>query len=565
MEEDANHASSRHVVEVEHLSIRYPRGTRPALLDVSLAIAPGERMLLLGPTGSGKSTLALTLNGIVPQSINAEQRGYVRVAGMDTVDTPTGKLCTITAMVFQDPEAQFCMLRVDEEVAFGLESLNVPAENIGPRVTMALEQVGATHLASRRLDELSGGEKQRVALAAALAVEPAVLVLDEPTANLDPRATREFFRTLADLDALRKPALLIIEHKLEDLIGLVDRLVVLDRAGRLRASGAPREVMALEGRSLARDGVWLPQAIELALASGRLGAAFAPLTVSEAATDTMVHEWLLDRPQTITPQRPRTAPAPVALRATSVAFGYGRHAVIAPMDLTLTAGEAVALVGPNGSGKTTLLLGLSGLLKPLTGTLAFADVGMVFQNPEHQLVARTVEEELAYGLSERGLDRSEVARRVEAALQRFGLRELRDRNPYSLSGGQKRRLSVASMVVLEPAVLLVDEPTFGQDRTNAFALMDALSAAAAGGAAVVMATHDMRLAAEYADRVLVLDGGRVIADCSVEKLFRDDALLDRASLLRPPLVDWWLEHQQLDLRSVLRAARSSDHPGPASA
>ncbi|MGH2384518.1 MAG: ABC transporter ATP-binding protein [Candidatus Limnocylindria bacterium] len=561
-------SAGRPLVEVARLGIRYPRAQRAVLDGVSFAMGEGEGALVLGPTGSGKSTLALALNGLVPQSIAAEMRGEVRVAGLDSVDTPLARLTAATSIVFQDPESQSCLLRVDEEVAFGLENLGVPAGEIGPRVASALAMVGAADLAGRRLDQLSSGELQRIALAAALVVEPRLLILDEPTAYLDPASSRACFRLLA---AEREQAagsaprtMLVIEHKVEAALAAASRALVLDGRGRLRGDGPIGAVMRRHAEDLLAAGVWVPAGVELAVAAGLADGGrddvSLPLTVAAALGSPAVARML--RAAGARSDRWTQGRGGEAVRSViGASFGYGDRPVVGPIDLGLRAGELTAVVGPNGGGKTTLLLGLAGLLEPMAGRVDGGRAAMVFQNPEHQFVAHSVADEIAHGLRVRGDDPAAVAHAVAAALERFGLSALGERNPFSLSQGEKRRLSVAAMAVLEPSVLLLDEPTFGLDRRHAFALMDALADAAERGVAVCFVSHDLRLVAEYADRVIVIGGGRVRADGPPDAVLADDALLARSSLLRPALVDWWLEHPELDLAAVMRAGRLGAQSG----
>ncbi|MFC4553805.1 ABC transporter ATP-binding protein [Georgenia faecalis] len=521
------------------LSVRYPHFADPVLHHVDLDLAPGEQLLLMGASGSGKSTLLRVLAGIVPQTVDAEVTGELAVSGLDPRETPVPVLAGEVATLTQNPADQLCLPTVLDEVAFACENRGVDRAEIGARVTRALQTVGAAHLVDRRTSELSGGEGQRVALAAALVADPRVLLLDEPTALLDPAGVEQVGRALAaghtrGDDGARSSVL--IEHRLDELPWLPARVVVLDADGTVGARGSTEQVLLEDGARLAAQGSWLPLRAELSVALGRTigpGGQAARTAVREVARGGASY-------------RPVVSGGDVVLHAAGLGVRRGGHAVVTGADLAVRRGRITAVVGRNGSGKSSLLLGLAGLV-PVSGRLTGGRVGMVFQEPEHQFLTRSVREEIGYG-------RPPTAgpALVDEALDRFELRGLAERDPFRLSGGQQRRLSLAAMAVLDDDVLLADEPTFGQDRATTRAVAQALRGLAAEGRGVVLVSHDLRLVAGIADDLLVMDGGTVAGQGPTGLVLSDPALLARAGLRLPPSLRAW-QGSGLDLRAVLDA------------
>ncbi|GIF71579.1 ABC transporter ATP-binding protein [Asanoa siamensis] len=525
-------------------AIRYGRPT-PA--GVSFDVHPGEAVLLLGPSGCGKSTLTLTCNGLVPQVVTARMDGAVRVAGRSTVDSPVPELAAHVAMVFQDPDAQVVMATVLDEVCFGPENLCVPAPEVRERAEDALRTVG---LWDRRDDDparLSGGGRQRLAIACALALRAPLLVLDEPTANLDPAGVEEVHALLRRLVATGAHAVLLVEHNLDTAVELVDRVVVLDGAGRPVLDGPVRPTLADNADLVAELGVWLPQSTLAALRLRDHGVDLAPLPLTPGELAAALDA----RPALPPPLAPPAPPPPrePVVRVSGLTVRRGGVPVLHDVDLTVAASELVAVVGANGAGKTTLAQAVAGVFAPPRDTVRIAGVdparsdgrtlsglvGFVFQNPEHQFVTGRVDDELAHGLRLRGVAAAEVTARVDDVLDRFGLTELRDRHPFLLSGGQKRRLSVATAIICRPQILVLDEPTFGQDRQRAGELLGLLADLHRAGTTVLVVTHDMQLVADHATRVVVLADGRVVADAPPATVFADAETLARAGLRRPPL------------------------------
>jgi energy-coupling factor transport system ATP-binding protein len=541
---------------------------------VDLRVWPGEQVLVLGPSGSGKSTLLRCLHGAVPHAVHASTRGAVTVAGRDVHRSTVAGLADVVGVVAQDPETGVCLPDVADEVAFPLENLAVDPAEIGPAVREALTLVGAGHLGDRRTDTLSGGELQRVALAAATVTRPALLLLDEPTSMLDADGVRAVREAVGRATAAGATACVLVEHRLDEyagdagIAGLPGRWVALDRNGRVLHDGPAQEVLARAGAQLLAEGCWLPLDAELRvvlgdgdLASPAVRAGLRALAAEGGATPASPCA-----PASGTQPAAGGAPAagdrPAApvLRARGLAVAPlgaprpTRRRPLAPVlrdvDLDLRPGEVVAVVGANGGGKSSLLACLAGVRKPLHGTVDGPRPGLVLQNPEHQLGRATVREELAAGLP----PGEATARRVEEMLRRFDLADHADHNPFRLSGGQKRRLSLAAVLVHDRPFLLADEPTFGLDRHGAIAAARALTAAAAEGRGVLFTNHDLRTVATCADRVLVVAAGTVLADVSPLALVRDERLL-AAARSRPPTLVRHLAAEVADdgeLRAALR-------------
>jgi energy-coupling factor transport system ATP-binding protein len=487
-------------VELRGFGWRHAGRRAWALRGVDLRIEHGERVLLLGPSGAGKSTLLAALAGLLAKD-SGEQQGTVEIDGLDP-----HKARERVGIVFQDPQAQLVMARAGDDVAFGLENRGVPREEIWPRVDEALARVGFRYGRDWATAALSGGEQQRLALAGALAPRPDLLLLDEPTANLDPAGAalvRHSVGAAVGAKAGGDTTLILVEHRVAESLPLVDRVVVLEPGGGVRADGPPAAVFARDGDRLAAEGVWVPG-------------------------------------HPIAPRRARSAPGDRLVAAEGLGFRHAGAArpALSDVDLEVRAGESLAVLGPNGAGKSTLALLIGGLLRPgsgrvvasgaLAGDLAGTPphrwrapaltrrIGSVFQDPEHQFVASTVREELALGPRRIGLSDSVARSTVDALLQRLHLDRLADANPYTLSGGEQRRLSVATALATAPLMLVLDEPTFGQDRRTWIELVDLLAGLRDDGRGVVSVTHDSDFVAALADRSLTLGPGEAVDLTSVE-------------------------------------------------
>ena len=548
-------------IDVRGLTVKYPRTTRPALQRVGFSLERGQTALLLGASGSGKSTVGLCLAGLIPESIPAKLEGEIAIDGRDLSTLTIGQRTAQVGIVFQDPEAQFCMLTVEDEVAFGLENMAVPREAMTLRIAQALAQVGLSARRTERVDRLSGGQKQRLALACALARGPAILFLDEPTANLDPAARSDFFDLLATLRRTQPGlTIIVVEHVLDDLVRMVDRVILLGYGGVLQGIGRPEEMFDRQSAQLDRMGVWLPQVTALGhkLRQAGLDLPGLPLTVEQAAAQLaprLATRDLGKHPRVKHPHvhRARTdepESARLAIRVHELSHRYRTGPqVLHRVSLDVPSGAFFALVGPNGSGKTTLASHLVSILSPAPGSvyllgqditaLSTAQItdrmGYVFQNPEHQFVEQRVDDELAYSLRLRGRPPEVIESIVADLLASFGLKEHRQQNPFSLSQGQKRRLSVATMLAVGQSILILDEPTFGQDRHTAQALMARLCELQRQGVTILAITHDMQLVADYAEQVGAIVGGHIRYVGRPEGLFARDELLEAAALRPPPL------------------------------
>ncbi|MDQ2933494.1 MAG: ATP-binding cassette domain-containing protein [Chloroflexota bacterium] len=458
-----------------------------AVRGLDLRIEAGERVLLLGGSGAGKSTLLLGIAGLLDASGGGEQEGILQVDG------GTPRLARErTGILFQDPEAQLVMGRAGDDVAFGLENQCLPTDAIWGRVDAALAAVGFRYRRQRSTNALSGGEQQRLALAGVLALRPALLLLDEPTANLDPGAAGAIREVIGALVGRLAMTLLLVEHRVGEWLPLVDRVVVIEPGAGVKAEGPPHELFARFGDELAAAGVWVP-----------------------------------DRPVAPPPTRTRETPETMIL-GDQVGFSYpGSSApALAGVDLRLRSSEALAVVGPNGSGKSTLALLLAGLLAPTSGSVRAGEalapgrgheriarwparelvkrIGTVFQDPEHQFLTRRVIDELLLGPHRAGIEPSLARHRADELLARLRLSHLAHANPFTLSGGEKRRLSVATALATAPLVLVLDEPTFGQDRRTSSELLDLLATLRDEGRAICFVTHDRDFAHALADRTLHL-------------------------------------------------------------
>lgn len=551
----APHASSdvpadAPLLRVEHLAVTHDGERTPTPADASFSASPGEVVLVLGPSGAGKSTLALALNGLIPHDVPAEVAGVVSVVGLPAASTPVARLSTVVGMVFQDPDAQLVTGTILDEVAFGPENLRMPVAEVLARTEAALRRVGLWDRRRENPDVLSGGGRQRLAIACVLALGSPLMVLDEPTANLDPTGIEDVYEALSEIAAAGDRAIVLIEHNLDAAIDVVTRVVVLDEAGRTVVDGPVDAVLRERADELHALGVWLPTSTIAGLRLRRAGYRLDPLPLTPVELRAALEQ--SEAPAAVASRSARETdshPGSPAVEVRGLVVRRGGTVVLEGVDLDVPTGSFTAVVGANGSGKTTLIQAIAGVVRPPRGAVSLAGtdpsrtdprtlarhVGFVFQNPEHQFISHTVRDELAHGLRLQRLPEDEVRTRTDAVLERLGLTAKADVHPFLLSGGQKRRLSVGTALVAGAPLLLLDEPTFGQDRARADELLGLLAQVNREGTTVVIVTHDMQLVTEYADRTIVLSDGRLLAADATASVFDDADLLARAGLRLPPL------------------------------
>ncbi len=568
------------IISLTDVSFSYDKASERALSDVNLSIAPGEFVGVIGPSGAGKSTLAATLCGAIPHHYRGSFYGAAHVDGRDTCEISLTDIARVAGSVAQDIDAQMVASVVEDELLFGLENFGVAHDRIEERMQRALDAAGIADLRHREIATLSGGQKQKVAIAAILALEPSVLVLDEPTAALDPVSSRMVFETLREVNRRAGVTVVVIEQMVALLSEFCGRIVVMDE-GRIALDGTPREVFARAGE-LRRIGVDSPRVARVynSLAARGLVRGEEPcLNVAEAAD--MIERLVSNRTSATgaptprasagapapepapTPGRPAVAPAsesepaaarpsataPVVLSVEGASFAYpGGGGAVRDLDLTVRAGELVGVVGQNGAGKTTLTKLVNGLLKPQRGRVVSAGldtrttpvsaiaahVATLFQNPDRQICKETVLDEVAFGLELHGTPAAEARERAAAVIERFGL-DPADA-PFSLSRGQRQMVALASVVVLDPQLVILDEPTSGLDYRECMTVMETVRDMASRGSAVLMVCHDMEVVSDFAERLAVMADGRILERGMTGAVFADEPLMEAASITPPQAI-----------------------------
>lgn len=525
-----------HDIEFHNVTFTYEDAPTPALVDIDLAIKPGETVLITGPSGSGKTTLVSCLIGLVPQFHEGRLEGKITVLGRDIRRTRIGVMASKVGLVFQDPESQLVTAEVIDEVAFGPENLGIPRQEIEQRVKDAIKVARLEGYEQREPINLSGGEQQATAIAAIYAMHPEIYVMDEPTSNLDPLGTRQILSLIVDIAKKRGKTLVIVEHKLEEVLPLVDRVVVIDK-GRIIRDGPVNDVLA-QGDI---PGVFTrPPLVQLA---DRLGLDTVPLTAEEI------------EPQLTPRLKPGPAPLPPpngiepagepVIEVADVWYSYGQDTpALRGVNLTVRQGEFVAIMGRNGSGKTTLVRHLIGLTQPDRGTVTVLGkpvaqtpitelaqrVGFCFQNPIHQMVSFYVKEELAFGMKVRQYSDDRIAQASQEALAFVGMSDYMEAEVMSLGKGLMQRLALASVLTLQPDILIVDEPATGQDPQMTVEIFDLIKRLNEQGKTVLLITHKFGFAAQYAPRAVVMNRGQVTFDGAFSDIVADQAFLHTNSL-----------------------------------
>jgi energy-coupling factor transport system ATP-binding protein len=516
------------VIDIRGLSFEHPLspGGRhgKALDSIGLAVRAGEFVAVTGPSGCGKSTLCRCIAGLIPHVDRGTMEGEVVVCGKNTREHPPGELAGTVALTFQSPDDQLFSNSVEAEVAFGPEHTGLEPAEIGRRISWALDAAGAGPFRRRLVDELSGGERQRVAIAAVLALKPSVLILDEPTSELDPKAADGIIGMLGGLNRYQGMTILVMEHRLERLYGTMTRLIVMDR-GHIMLDGAPDDVFSHDLRPY---GIVPPPAAAFKI---RYGPGPYP------------GPWHIAPDGHVTPRGKR------AISVKGLEFSYPRtkNKTLDGISLDFYCGEIAVIMGANGSGKTTLIKHLNGLLRPDRGEVevdgepvegrTIAQVackaGIVFQNPDMQLFAESVHDELAFGPANLGMAREEIEKTVTRSAESLDIGPLLHESPFTLSGGEKQRVAIGSVLTMGPRAIALDEPTLGLGHGMKEKLGAILRSLSASGRAIIVVTHDVEFAAAHADRVIVMAGGRVAADGRPQEVLNNEAILRTASLNMP--------------------------------
>jgi energy-coupling factor transport system ATP-binding protein len=539
-------------VIVRGLWWKYRASKAWVLKDINLEVKSGEILGIMGPSGAGKTTLGLTLNGLIPQTIEGEVKGIIQVAGMSTFGSPVSDLVKKVGMVFQDPETQFVTMAVQDEISFGLENMAVPRDVMIQRVKSVAKTLRIEDLLRKHPYELSGGQKQRVAIGSALALQPRILVLDEPTSDLDPIGKSEIFSLIGELRE-QGITMIVIEHEAEELAKFADRLILLEN-GSVKFGGDPYSFFSRVDE-LKRVGITPPQVTEFFKLSKERNhdSSVLPLTVEDGSRSI---RQLLQRTtkgtnkQVFSPSEAKRGAkkdkAIIVTEGLECTYPDGTQAVRG-VDVIIHPGEYVALIGQNGSGKTTLAKIWANILKPTKGRVLIdgvdsreltqaqvaSKVGYSFQNPDHQLVCDTVEKEVMFAPTNLGVPFDEAQRRADEVLATLGLSEVKAEHPFFLPKGQRTRLAVASVLSMKPQVLVVDEPTTGQDWNLAKALMNFCDGLNRAGSTIIIITHNMRVVAEHCSRTIAMHRGKIVMDGPTDEVFSQPELLEKMFLKSP--------------------------------
>ncbi|WP_373760643.1 ABC transporter ATP-binding protein [Streptococcus ferus] len=529
-------------IELQDFSFKYDAQAEPTLKQINLQIDKGQKVLIVGPSGSGKSTLAHCLNGLIPNTYPGQQTGTLTIGGKESFNRSIYEKSNLVSTVLQDPDSQFIGLTVAEDVAFALENDCLEQAEMSEKVKDWAQRLALGSFLKHRPQDLSGGQKQRVSLAGVLIDESPILLFDEPLANLDPKSGQETVDLIDKIHREEGTTTIIVEHRLEDVLyRSVDKIILIND-GHLLFDGSPDEL--LKTKLLAENGIREPlyltvlRQLGFDLEKAQNLADLSRLNLSEVNFQAQY-------------QKSQTRKDAPILEVSNLHFGYQEHApILRDLSLSIHRGERIAIVGKNGAGKSTLAKCLCQFLEH-SGQLHYLGkdisqdsikerserIGYVLQNPNQMISQPMIFDEVALGLRLRGVSEEKIGRRVEAVLKTCGLFEFRKWPISALSFGQKKRVTIASILVLNPGIILLDEPTAGQDKKHYTEIMSFLDELNQQGHTIVMITHDMQLMLEYSDRALVIDQGQVIADLPPIELFSQTAILKQANLKQTSLFE----------------------------
>jgi energy-coupling factor transport system ATP-binding protein len=565
------------IVDIQGLSYAY-RGfeDKQVLQNVSLQIQSGEFIAVAGRTGSGKSTLCYTLNSLVPHSFGGKMEGTVSVCGLNTRDTTPAFLAPKVGIVLQSAESQLVGLTVREDVEFGLENIMLPREQIQERVDWALGVVKLSNLQDSSPWSLSGGQKQRLAIASALAFRPQLLVLDNPTAELDPIGKQDVLETISFLNKEHGITIFIVDQELHEVLPYAHRLLILDD-GKVLLLDTPAKV--LDQAELVRGaGVKLPDVTEISYQLRKRKKWDGQLPISIANSTQLFGKMIQSLDRSMISQSPdlpsdNSSTQKPLIELTNVSFGYPQgKTVLQGINLTINSGDFLAIMGQNGAGKTTLAKHLNGLLKPTQGHVFVEGldtkkesvahlstrVGYVFQNPDHQIFSKTVGEELSFGPKNLGWSEDRIEQAVQRALIDIGMVDRRESEPYFMGLAERKLIAIASVLIMEPHVLVLDEPATGADYNVALRIMRYISDLHKRGLTVIIITHDVSLAANYASRVIAMRDGSILLAGTPESIFQQKELLNECKISLPEvaelsnaLADYGLEKKVIRVQDMV--------------
>ncbi|MCR4733844.1 MAG: energy-coupling factor ABC transporter ATP-binding protein [Treponema sp.] len=554
------------MIDIEELTFKYANSRTNALDKITLKIQKGDFVGIIGESGAGKTSLCNCINGLIPHHYNGDFYGSVKIAGVDTFDTDTSKLALKVGSVFQDIESQLVSYYVEDEIMFGLENFGIPAEEIEARITSALEELEISELRHREVSSLSGGQKQKVVIASILALEPEILVLDEPTGELDPASSVQIFKLLKKLNEEKGITIVVAEQKIMLLCEFVKKLIVLEK-GTCVHYGEIRSTLTHQ-KEMEEAGINCPRVLTLTgkmLEENLVPESFSPedricLNAREAAD---FIKKSLGKDFRVKPEndsksesRPQEAQessstslreSDTLLEFSNVAFSYNQTANVENLNLQIHKGDFTAIIGSNGAGKSTFSKLCNGLLKPSQGDVFVTGrntknekvsdlaktIGFLFQNPDHQICCSSVKEEIAFSLKNNNIPQEEINARVEETLKEFNFKG--DVEPFNMSRGQRQRLCLACLIALNPEILILDEPTTGLDYRECMEVMEKIRILNEKGTTVIMVCHDMEVVLDFAKKVIVMNRGQIVAEGKTRKILGDQSILEKARLLPPQI------------------------------
>ena len=546
---------SKYVVDIEDLSYTYPRSEVPALNNINLKVKAGESILITGPSGAGKTTLCQCISGVIPHFFRGKMQGKVVTLGMNTFDYDLPTLCYYVGQVFQDPSSQLVCPTVEDEIAFGLENYGIAPEEIRKRVDECMMEARLAKYVDRNPHTLSGGEQQACILSSIMAMHPKIYLLDEPTSNLDPYGSEHMLELIVNLAKTENITMILVEHKIEELATKVDRMIVMNE-GEIIQEGEPRKCLDIDAKRMKDIGIRPPQASLLASELRDRGIRINQIPITtEEAVETLSRS-LVKKESDFFPSHEnldlaRTRSVDVIIETEDLGYIYptGSVEALKGVNLRIAQGEYIGLLGQNGSGKSTLTKHFNGILKPTTGKVFVNGidttnatinelakiVGYCYQNPNHQICCTSVKEEIEFGPKNLGIPEEEREQMIARIVRELKLEDALENDPFSLSLGDKLRVTVASILAMEPQVVIVDEPTTGQDYRGGREMMELMTTLNQTGITIIVITHDMNIAAEYTERVVLMKEGRVIADGPTRQIFTKPEVLKK-TFLKPPQV-----------------------------